>query len=48
MRTVKIPTKVIRKAVANSQKIEGYKPASKAIKEKAKEVMLKYNVKISA
>ena len=48
MNTIKIPTKVIKKTVANSQKIEGYKPSSKDIKEKAREVMLKNNVKISA
>lgn len=48
MQTIKIPVKVIKKVVANSQKIEGYKPASKTVKEKAREVMLKYHVKISA
>jgi len=39
---------MIKKVVSISQKIEGYKPASKPLQEQVKEIMAKYNVKISA
>ncbi len=48
MKLFKISKKDIKKTVSNSQKIEGYKPASKSLQEKAKELMVKYNVKVSA
>ena len=48
MNLEKISQKEINKAVSNSQKIEGYKSVSKEIQKKAKELMSKYNVKISA
>jgi hypothetical protein len=38
----------IKKIVNNSQRIEGYEPASKEIEQKAKELIKKYNVKVSA
>jgi len=48
MKLFKISKKDIKKTVSNSQKIEGYKPVSKALQEKAKELMARYNVKVSA
>ncbi len=48
MKLFKISKKDIKKTVSNSQKIEGYKSASKSLQEKAKELMAKYNVKVSA
>jgi len=48
MKLFKISKKDIKKTVSNSQQIEGYKPASKLLQEKAKEWMAKYNVKVSA
>ncbi|MDD3343327.1 MAG: hypothetical protein PHR87_07120 [Sulfurospirillaceae bacterium] len=48
MKTPKISKKEIKKVVSISQKIEGYKPASKSLQEKAKEIMAKHHVKISA
>ena len=48
MKLFKISKKDIKKTVSNSQKIEDYKPASKPLQEKAKELMVKYNVKVSA
>jgi len=48
MKLFKISKKDIKKTVSNSQQIEGYKPASKPLQEKAKELMAKYNVKVSA
>jgi len=48
MKLFKISKKDIKKTVSNSQKIEGYKPASKPLQEKAKVLMAKYNVKVSA
>ena len=38
----------IKKVVAISQRIEGYQPAQKPLQEKAKVLMAKYHVKISA
>ena len=48
MKSFEMSEKDIVKTVSNSQKIEGYKPASKSIQIKAKELMAKFNVKISA
>jgi len=48
MKSFEMSEKDINKTVANSQKIEGYTPASKSTQQKAKELMAKYNVKISA
>ena len=48
MKKCKISQKEIRITVANSQKIEGYKSASKSLEKKAKALMAKYNVKVSA
>lgn len=48
MKKVNITKKDIVKIVADSQRIEGYKPASKALSNKAKELMAKYNVQVSA
>jgi hypothetical protein len=48
MKLFKISKKDIKKTVSNSQKIEGYNPVSKALQEKAKELMARYNVKVSA
>jgi hypothetical protein len=48
MELFKISKKDIKKTVSNSQKIEGYKSASKPLQEKAKELMAKHNVKVSA
>lgn len=45
---VKISKKDIEKTVKNSQAIEGYKPVSETLQKKAKELMAKYNVKVSA
>ncbi len=45
---VKISKKDIEKTVKNSQAIEGYKPVSKTLQKKAKELMSKYNVKVLA
>ena len=47
MKLFKITKKDIKKTVSNSQKIEGYRPASKSLQKKAKELMAKYNVKVS-
>ena len=48
MKSSGISKEMIKKVVSNSQQIEGYKPASKPLQEKVKEIMAKYNVKISA
>ena len=48
MKSWEISKEMIKKVVSNSQQIEGYKPASKSLQEKVKEIMAKYNVKISA
>ncbi|MCK5111712.1 MAG: hypothetical protein KAQ94_09350 [Arcobacteraceae bacterium] len=48
MKLYKISRKDIDKTVSDSQKIEGYKTASKPLQKKAKELMAKYNVKVSA
>jgi len=48
MKPIEISEKKIKKIVSNSQKIEGYKPASKPLKEQAKALMAKHKVKISA
>lgn len=48
MKSCEISKEMIKKVVSNSQKIEGYKPASKPLQQQAKEIMAKYNVKISA
>lgn len=47
MKTFDISKKDIMKIVSNSQKIEGYKPASKSLAQKAKDLMTKYNVQVS-
>ena len=48
MKTSSITKKDIIKVVSNSQKIEGYKPASKSLSTKVKSIMAKYNVQVSA
>jgi len=48
MKVREISKKTIKKVVSISQRIEGYKPASKPLQQQAKEIMAKYNVKISA
>lgn len=48
MKSFAMSDKDITKTVSNSQRIEGYKAASKSTQQKAKELMAKYNVKISA
>ena len=48
MKTFRISKKDIVKIVSNSQRIEGYKPVSKSLSLKAKRLMAKYNVKVSA
>lgn len=48
MKTSHITKKHIVKTVSNSQKIEGYKPASKSLSSKVKRIMAKYNVQVSA
>jgi len=48
MKTLRIEKKEILKIVYNSQKIEGYKPVSKSLIKKAKDLMVKYNVKVLA
>lgn len=48
MKSFEMSDKDITKTVSNSQRIEGYKAASKSTQQKAKELMAKYNVKISA
>ena len=48
MKSFEMSEKDIAKTVSNSQRIEGYKPASQSTQLKAKELMAKYNVKISA
>ena len=48
MKSFEMSDKDITKTVSNSQRIEGYKVASKSTQQKAKELMAKYNVKISA
>lgn len=48
MKTFNIAKKEIIKIISNSQKIEGYKPASKSLAQKAKELMAKHNVQVSA
>lgn len=48
MEYCKIFKKTIKKTVSNSQRIENYALASKPLKEQVKEIMAKYNVKISA
>jgi len=47
MQLYKISQKDIDKTVSDSQKIEGYKTAPKSLQKKAKELMVKYNVKVS-
>jgi hypothetical protein len=48
MKNLVVTHTIIKKIVNNSQRIEGYEPASREIKQKAKELMKKYNVKVSA
>ncbi len=48
MKSREISKESIKKVVSISQSIEGYKPVSKPLQEQAKEIMAKYNVKISA
>jgi len=48
MKNFTVSNAAIKKIVDNSQRIEGYESASKDIKQKAKELMKKYNVKVSA
>ncbi len=48
MKKCEISKESIKKVVAISQKIEGYHPTSKPLQEKAKVIMAKYHVKISA
>lgn len=48
MKNLTISNTTIKKIVNNSQRIEGYESASKDIKQKAKELMKKHNVKVSA
>lgn len=48
MKSREISKKTIKKVVSISQRIEGYKPAPKPLQQKAKEIMAKHNVKISA
>ncbi|WP_294877372.1 MULTISPECIES: hypothetical protein [unclassified Sulfurospirillum] len=48
MKAPKISKETIKKVVSISQSIEGYKPTSKPLQQQAKEIMAKYNVKISA
>ncbi|MCD8544588.1 MAG: hypothetical protein LRY52_06945 [Sulfurospirillum cavolei] len=48
MKKHEISKETIKKIVAISQKIEGYQPAPKPLQEKAKVLMAKYHVKISA
>lgn len=48
MKSNEISKKDIKRIVSISQRIEGYKPASKPLQEKAQALMAKYNVKISA
>ncbi|AFL68472.1 hypothetical protein [Sulfurospirillum barnesii] len=48
MKSREISKETIKKVVSISQSIEGYKPASKLLQQQAKEIMAKYNVKISA
>jgi hypothetical protein len=48
MKAPKISKEMIKKVVSISQSIESYKPASKPLQQQAKEIMAKYNVKISA
>ncbi|WP_286682896.1 hypothetical protein [Sulfurospirillum sp. MES] len=48
MKKREISKETIKKVVAISQKIEGYQPAPKPLQEKAKVLMAKYHVKISA
>jgi len=47
MKKFHITKKDILKTVSNSQLIEGYKPASKSVFKKAKELMAKHSVKVS-
>ncbi len=48
MKHIKLSEENIKKTVSNSQKIEGYKSASKSLQKKAKALMAKHNVKVSA
>jgi hypothetical protein len=48
MKKREISKESIKKVVAISQQIEGYQPAPKPLQEKAKMLMAKYHVKISA
>jgi len=48
MKISKISKKEIFKTVLNSQLIEGYKPASKDVSKKVKEIMKKNNIQISS
>ena len=48
MKTFDIAKKDIMKIVSNSQRIEGYKVPTKSIQEKAKELMARFNVQVSA
>lgn len=48
MKKREISKESIKKVVAISQQIEGYQPAPKPLQEKAKVLMAKHHVKISA
>ncbi len=48
MKNLVITHNIIKRIVNNSQRIEGYKLPSKDIQQKAKELMKKHNVKVSA
>lgn len=48
MKSREISKKEIKRIVSISQRIEGYKPASKPLQEHVKILMAKNNVKISA
>ncbi|HHB93634.1 MAG TPA: hypothetical protein ENK88_00620 [Campylobacterales bacterium] len=46
-RTYTLSKEEIAKTVENSQRIEGYEPASKEVKNRVKQLMEKHNVKVS-
>jgi hypothetical protein len=48
MKKFHIEKKEIVKIVSNSQRIEGYEPASKTLLAKVKVLMAKYNLQVSA
>jgi len=48
MKKLHISKEKIIITVSNSQKIEGYRSPSKNLQKKAKELMAKHNVKVSA